>query len=134
MTGVGKLDTAQLLKMSFDELDALVGRSPAGPIPNGPAQGMVIIAPDTAFSEDVARGALDPRRDPLDRAGRLPGAGVLGQTRPDPLQPRFRSEVTPAVIRQRSRGYGVPRAGGCSAYRGSRGREEGQVGVGACSS
>ena len=55
MTGVGKIDNAQLLKMSFDELDALFGRSPAGPIPNGPADGTAIIAPGTRFSDEIAR-------------------------------------------------------------------------------
>ena len=55
MTGVGKIDNARLLKMSFEELDALFGRSPAGPIPNGPAEGTAIIAPGTAFSDEVAK-------------------------------------------------------------------------------
>ena len=55
MTGVGKIDNAQLLKMSFDELDALFGRSPAGPIPNGPAEGTAIIAPGTTFSDEIAK-------------------------------------------------------------------------------
>ena len=55
MTGVGKIDNAQLLKMSFDELDALFGSSPAGPIPNGPAEGTAIISPGTSFSDEIAR-------------------------------------------------------------------------------
>ena len=55
MTGVGKIDNAQLLKMSFDELDALFGRSPAGPIPNGPAEGTAIIAPGSTFSDEIAK-------------------------------------------------------------------------------
>ena len=55
MTGVGKIDNTQLLKMSFEQLDELFGNSPAGPIPNGPAEGTAIIAPGTAFSDEIAR-------------------------------------------------------------------------------
>jgi hypothetical protein len=55
VTGVGKIDNAQLLKMSFEQLDELFGRSPAGPIPNGPAEGTAIIAPGTEFSDEIAR-------------------------------------------------------------------------------
>jgi len=51
---VGKIDNAQLLKMSFEQLDELFGRSPAGPIPNGPAEGTAIIAPGTQFSDEIA--------------------------------------------------------------------------------
>ena len=54
MTGVGKLDNAQLLAMSFEQLDELFGKSPAGPIPNGPAEGRAIIAPGTSFSDEIA--------------------------------------------------------------------------------
>jgi hypothetical protein len=55
MTGVGRIDNAQLLKMSFEQLDELFGESPSGPIPNGPAEGTAIIAPGTAFSDEIAR-------------------------------------------------------------------------------
>ncbi len=55
MTGVGKIDNAQLLTMSFEQLDALFGKSPSGPIPNGPAEGTAIIAPGTSFSDEIAR-------------------------------------------------------------------------------
>jgi len=54
MTGVGGITNAQLLKMSFQELDDLFGRSPAGPIPNGQADGRAIIAPGTQFSDEIA--------------------------------------------------------------------------------
>ena len=55
MTGVGQIDNAQLLKMSFEQLDALFGASPSGSIPNGPAEGTAIIAPGTRFSDDIAK-------------------------------------------------------------------------------
>ena len=55
MTGVGKIDDAQVLKMSFEQLDALFGRSPAGPIPHGPAEGTAIIAPGTRYTESIAK-------------------------------------------------------------------------------
>ena len=55
MTGVGQIDNAQLLKMSFEQLDALFGASPSGPIPTGPAEGTAIIAPGTRFSDDIAK-------------------------------------------------------------------------------
>ena len=48
------LDAAQLLAMTQTQLDDLFGRSPAGPIPNGPAKGTAIIAPGTVFSKDIA--------------------------------------------------------------------------------
>jgi hypothetical protein len=54
MTGVGKIDNAQLLTMSFEQLDELFGKSPSGPIPNGPANGTAIIAPGTSFSDEIA--------------------------------------------------------------------------------
>lgn len=55
MTGLSKIDNAQLLTMSFEQLDALFGKSPSGPIPNGPAEGTAIIAPGTSFSDEIAR-------------------------------------------------------------------------------
>lgn len=45
---------AQLLEMSSTQLDALFSNSPAGDIPNGPAKGTAIIAPDTSFSGEIA--------------------------------------------------------------------------------
>jgi hypothetical protein len=48
------LDVPQLLAMSQTDLDALFEKSPAGPIPNGPAKGTAIIAPGTVFSPEIA--------------------------------------------------------------------------------
>lgn len=45
----------QLLTMSASELDALFGASPAGPIPQGEANGTAIIAPGTPFSDGIAK-------------------------------------------------------------------------------
>jgi len=47
-------DVSQLLKMSQAELDALFTASPAGPIPQGQADGTAIIAPGTVFSPEIA--------------------------------------------------------------------------------
>ena len=44
----------QLLNMSQPDLDQLFSSSPAGDIPNGEAQGTAIIAPGTAFSQEIA--------------------------------------------------------------------------------
>jgi len=44
----------QLLTMSQPDLDQLFSSSPAGDIPNGEAQGTAIIAPGTAFSQEIA--------------------------------------------------------------------------------
>lgn len=55
MTGVGKIDSAQLLKMTFEQLDELFGNSPAGPIPNGQAEGTAIVSPGTSFSDELAQ-------------------------------------------------------------------------------
>ncbi len=49
------LDVAQLLTKSNTELDDLFGQSPAGPIPNGSADGTAIIAPGTVFSKEIAQ-------------------------------------------------------------------------------
>jgi hypothetical protein len=54
MTGVGAFDKAKLLQMTFEQLDGLFRDSPAGPIPNGEAEGTAIIAPGTAFSPEIA--------------------------------------------------------------------------------
>lgn len=47
-------DVPQLLAMSQQQLDDLFRASPAGDIPNGPAQGTAIIAPGTKYSEHIA--------------------------------------------------------------------------------
>lgn len=46
--------SAQLLKLSQADLDALFEASPAGPIPDGEADGMAIIAPGTQYSPEIA--------------------------------------------------------------------------------
>jgi hypothetical protein len=48
------MDVEQLLAMSQSQLDTLFTSSPAGPIPDGPAKGTAIIAPDTVFSKEIA--------------------------------------------------------------------------------
>ena len=48
-------DVDQLLEMSDKELDDLFGKSPAGPIPNGKADGTAIVANNTKFSGIIAR-------------------------------------------------------------------------------
>ena len=48
------LTSAQLLTMSEQDLDQLFGKSPAGDIPNGEANGTAIIAPGKAFSREIA--------------------------------------------------------------------------------
>lgn len=51
-------DVEQLLEKSDAELDALFGQSPAGPIPDGPANGTAIVANDTklaGFFADLIR-------------------------------------------------------------------------------
>jgi hypothetical protein len=47
-------DVPGLLQMSAAALDSLFSSSPSGDIPNGPAKGTAIIAPDTVFSPDIA--------------------------------------------------------------------------------
>jgi hypothetical protein len=47
-------DVPQLLRMSQPDLDALFTASPAGPIPEGQANGTAIIAPGTPFSPEIA--------------------------------------------------------------------------------
>jgi hypothetical protein len=47
-------DAKQLLAMSRQQLDDLFGSSPAGDIPNGPADGTAIIAPGTVYSASIA--------------------------------------------------------------------------------
>jgi hypothetical protein len=48
-------DANQLLAMSQTQLDDLFRASPAGPIPNGPAEGTAIIAPGTKYSMPIAQ-------------------------------------------------------------------------------
>jgi hypothetical protein len=48
-------DIPQLMKMSKAELDDLFGKSPAGEIPNGEAQGTAIIAPGTELEDTAAK-------------------------------------------------------------------------------
>ena len=47
-------DANQLLAMSQAQLDDLFRSSPTGDIPNGPANGTAIIAPDTRYSAPIA--------------------------------------------------------------------------------
>jgi hypothetical protein len=47
-------DVAQLLEMTQTQLDDLFRASPAGDIPDGPAQGTAIIAPGTKYSQPIA--------------------------------------------------------------------------------
>jgi hypothetical protein len=47
-------DIPQLLKMSQQQLDDLFKASPAGPIPDGPADGTAIVAPGTVWSPEIA--------------------------------------------------------------------------------
>ena len=47
-------DATQLMAMSQTQLDDLFKASPAGDIPNGPAEGTAIIAPGTRFTTQIA--------------------------------------------------------------------------------
>lgn len=49
------VDVAQLMGMSQSELDALFGASPPGAIPNGEADGTVIVAPGTPLEDPAAK-------------------------------------------------------------------------------
>jgi hypothetical protein len=49
------VEIPQLMKMTQQELDDLFKQSPAGPIPDGEAEGTAIIAPGTALEETAAR-------------------------------------------------------------------------------
>ena len=49
------VDIPQLMKMTQAELDDLFRKSPAGPIPNGEAQGTAIIAPGTQLEDTAAK-------------------------------------------------------------------------------
>jgi hypothetical protein len=48
-------DSKQLLALSQGQLDDLFRASPAGDIPNGPAEGTAIIAPGTRYSTIIAQ-------------------------------------------------------------------------------
>ena len=47
-------DVSQLLNMSAADLDALFAKSPAGPIPNGPANGTAIVDSGKPVSKEIA--------------------------------------------------------------------------------
>lgn len=47
-------DVPQLLAMNQEQLDDLFRASPAGDIPDGPANGTAIIAPGSRYSEKIA--------------------------------------------------------------------------------
>jgi hypothetical protein len=49
------ISVSDLLAMSQTELDDLFTNSPAGPIPDGAAEGTAIIAPGTVFTSDIAK-------------------------------------------------------------------------------
>jgi hypothetical protein len=49
------VDIPQLMKMTQAQLDDLFKKSPAGPIPNGEAQGTAIIAPGTVIEGEAAK-------------------------------------------------------------------------------
>jgi hypothetical protein len=48
-------DVSDLLDMSQDELEELFRRSPAGKIPDGEAEGTVLVVPGTSLSEPAAK-------------------------------------------------------------------------------
>jgi len=47
-------DVVQLLRKTQAELDALFTANDSGPIPNGEGKGTAIIAPGTAYSQEIA--------------------------------------------------------------------------------
>jgi hypothetical protein len=47
-------DPHEFLKMSGDQLDEIFRNSPAGNIPQGEGEGVAIIAPGTAISDEIA--------------------------------------------------------------------------------
>src|ERR1700730_19141455 len=49
------ISVSDLLAMSQTALDDLFTNSPAGPIPDGAAEGTAIIAPGTVFTSDIAK-------------------------------------------------------------------------------
>jgi len=50
----GTITNAQLLGMTFDQLEQLFRNSPCGPIPNGTADGTAIIASGSPFTSEIA--------------------------------------------------------------------------------
>ncbi|EMC97840.1 hypothetical protein BAUCODRAFT_146453 [Baudoinia panamericana UAMH 10762] len=48
------MDSKKLLTLSKDQLEQLFASSPAGPIPNGEANGTAIIAPGTPWTPEIA--------------------------------------------------------------------------------
>jgi hypothetical protein len=49
------LDSAQLLRMTSQQLDDLFSKSESGPIPSGDAHGTAIIASGTTYSAEIAK-------------------------------------------------------------------------------
>jgi len=47
-------DVPALLSLTQAQLDDLFGKSPSGPIPDGPAKGTAIISPGTPFTPELA--------------------------------------------------------------------------------
>lgn len=54
MAATGRIDNAQLLGMTFEQLEDLFRDSPSGPIPSGTADGTAIIASNTPVSPEIA--------------------------------------------------------------------------------
>ena len=54
MLGALATDQERLLSMSRQQLDDLYRSSPAGPVPNGRARGLAIVAPGTPYSKTIA--------------------------------------------------------------------------------
>jgi hypothetical protein len=48
------MDSKKLLTLSKEELEKIFDSSPAGPIPNGVANGTALIAPGTPFTPEIA--------------------------------------------------------------------------------
>lgn len=58
MEDVGRIDRAALLRMNFDQLEALFRASSAGSIPSGEFRGALLLAPGAPFNAAVA-GAVE---------------------------------------------------------------------------
>jgi len=48
------IDVPALLSLTQAQLDDLFGKSPSGPVPDGPAKGTAIIGPGTPFTPELA--------------------------------------------------------------------------------
>ena len=48
------LDRSQLLKLSYEQLDELFGKSPAGPLPDGEATGTALVWPGKLLAPVIA--------------------------------------------------------------------------------